>query len=381
MVCVFSFFITSCEQNETIEAPQTTTKVAKKRLFKAAKAAVSKSKRTPSTSNNNHAAKRIASIDCFAYVFPITIKNGEEETVINSKEELADYYDAVEIGSEPEIVFPITIKLEDNSEETITNLEELDDVYDSCMGEETPCYTLNYPLSLVQEDFTTNTSNETVINSEIELHTFIDMAFDKDENAHITFKYPLELTLSDGSISTIENDDDFDAIDSYCYNYDDCEDYDEFDCFEVQFPIKANLNGEEITINSNDDLEEYISKLEDYTFPDFVFPIDIKYTDDTLVTLNSLEELEDAFDDCFYEEDDDTICFDITYPINLVKNEDTENTVTVNNDQEFDAYLDSLIEDDYLYIGYPLTVILQDGTKKTIADDDEFIALEESCDN
>ena len=124
-------------------------------------------------------------------------------------------------------------------------------------------------------------------------------------------------------------------------------------------------------------IEDYFLSLGDEEDPDFVFPINILYADGTTVDINSIDDLESAFDDCFYNEDD--ICFDITYPINLITNEDATNITTVNNDEEFDNYLEALTDDDDFDITYPLTVILEDQSNKVITSDDEFINLVDSC--
>ena len=55
------------------------------------------------------------------------------------------------------------------------------------------------------------------------------------------------------------------------------------------------------------------------------------------------------------------------------------NITTVNNDEEFDNYLEALTDDDDFDITYPLTVILEDQSNKVITSDDEFINLVDSC--
>ena len=379
MACFLSLFITACDQNEAVGNEPTQKELLKKRLFTAAKTAANKGTTTPSTGDEDFADECIATFDCFGYVFPITLTNETVETVVNNEDELYDYYDSLNEEADPKITFPITIKFDDDTEQNIANDDELDNAYESCFGEEELCFTINFPITVIGEGETLNV-NEMEVNSETELHAFIEETYTNDESAEITFKYPITLTLEDDSVVTVENDEEFDAIYGECYGFEDYDDFEEFDCFELKFPITAINSEGEITLNSYEDVDNYIENLDEDAGPEFIFPLDILYVDGTLATISALEDLETAFDDCFYDDYEDAICFDITYPINLIKNDETTNLITVSNDEEFDEFLDGLVDEDYFDITYPLTVILQDESNTVITSDEEFIDLVDSCD-
>lgn len=382
MVCFFSLLIVSCDKNEAVDDANNQKELVKKRLFKAAKTAASKGSTTPSTSDEDFDSECIATFDCFEYVFPITLTNGTKETAVNNNDELYGYYASLDENADPKIKFPIKIKDSEGNEKTINNDEELDQAYNDCFedGNDDVCFTINFPVTVIGEG-TALVLNEMEVNSETELHAFIEKTYEEDDTAKITFKYPITVKLTDGTEKTVNNDEEFDALYADCYGFEDYNDFEGFTCFEIQFPITAKANGEDVTLNSLEDIDNYLAGLGDDEDPEFVFPIDIAYADGTNVTLNNIEEVETAFDECFYNGEESDICFDITYPINLVKNEEATNVITVNSDEEFDNFLDGLTEDDYIDIAYPLTVILddEDNTKKVINNDEGFIALVDSC--
>ncbi|MGB2197086.1 MAG: hypothetical protein ACPH08_00315 [Flavobacteriaceae bacterium] len=89
----------------------------------------------------------------------------------------------------------------------------------------------------------------------------------------------------------------------------------------------------------------------DFCF-EFVFPIDFEMSNNTIITINSLEELVDVL----IESDDETYIVDILYPFDvLVFNDelDTIESMTIQNDADFSNLLDDcefdLDEDDYCY--------------------------------
>jgi len=373
LIFSLSLFIISCDDSsEKINTTKTDTKTRLKRL---SKQITKNSTTTPSTSNEDLDSICIASFDCFDFVYPISATTGNNtQKVINNDEELDAFYDALpQDDFSVNFVYPLTIKFDDDTKKTLANENELYDAYDSCFGEIIECFTLNFPLTL-----TNGTEKETTVNNEQELDNFYESL---KEDAEPGFKYPITATLTeDKSVVTIANDDEFDALYTKCYGIEDYEDFEEFDCFTAVFPITAiEKSGADLILNSMTDLDNYLYNLPEDGTPAFKFPITINYYDGTATVLNSIEELEEAFENCFYnEEGDEDICFDITYPMNLEKEDKT--VTTVKNDSEFDSYLDKLGDEEYFDIAYPITVIFKDKTTKSINNDDEFIALIENCD-
>jgi len=107
----------------------------------------------------------------------------------------------------------------------------------------------------------------------------------------------------------------------------------------------------------------------DFCF-EFVFPIDFEMSNNTIITINSLEELVDVL----IESDDETYIVDILYPFDvLVFNDemDTIESMTILNDAAFSNLLDDcefdLDEDDYCYEVYdPVCVEITNTYGETI---------------
>ena len=76
------------------------------------------------------------------------------------------------------------------------------------------------------------------------------------------------------------------------------------DCFELVFPISFTLaDGSMHTVNNEDEAEEIIEAFEDANpdlddDPELQYPIDLLFDDGTTVTVNSDEELEEYEEDC-----------------------------------------------------------------------------------
>lgn len=107
----------------------------------------------------------------------------------------------------------------------------------------------------------------------------------------------------------------------------------------------------------------------DFCF-EFVFPIDFEMSNNTIITINSIEELVDVL----IESDDETYIADILYPFDvLVFNDemDTIESMTIQNDAAFSNLLDDcefdLDEDDYCYEVYdPVCVEITNAYGETI---------------
>lgn len=367
LFCTSLIFI-SCDEEKSV-LPQNS---KKERLKTAVKTATRNASRTPSTSNENSDEAFINSIDCFNIVYPFTYIVDTVETTVNTEEEEIDFYDSLSETDSPELKFPVTIEYNDATQLVINNEEELNTEYDACF-ESSDCFSINYPVTF------TDGTTETVLNSETELSQYLSAL---PETADANFVYPISITNANGVIETINNDDEFDAAYEACYDFNDCE-IEDFSCFELDFPITAiSSSGVDIVINNDEELEDYFIGLKETETPNFKFPLNINYEDGTQLAINTLEELENAFDDCFSSEDSNTICFDIKYSISVTKESDLSSDTTVveiGNDDEFFNFIDQLTEDEFFNFNYPLKVILEDGSEKEITNDDEFIALVESC--
>ncbi len=164
-------------------------------------------------------------------------------------------------------------------------------------------------------------------------------------------------------------------------------------CFNIEFPVTVYVNGEEIDVNSEDDLddvEDIIDEFEDDNDEIVIqYPIVIILADFTEITVNSETELENLADDCGEDNspDDDIECIDFQYPITASlfnTNNELIESITITNDEQMYDFIDELDEDTIVTINFPINVVLSDGTSQSIASLTELQAViqnaEDDCD-
>ena len=275
-----------------------------------------------------------------------------------------------QMNADPDFIYPITIEYEDGTQETINDANALDEAFDECYDDFDDCFTLNFPITLLDESGNSNT-----VNSEDELSDFWDA--NATDTFEPTFVYPISVTLvADGSTVTINDDEEFDDLFETCYDFEDC-DFEDFECFSFQYPIEAtSMATGTVNINSDDELYAYFETLGDDEDPQFTFPLTIVFDDGTEQHINSLEELEDEFEECYDDEYEVEDCFTFNYPLTLIKEDGT--AVTVNSDDEFDTFLDGLGDDEGFNFQYPFGVT-QNGQTQTINNEGAFFLLFDVC--
>ncbi|MFK7814626.1 MAG: hypothetical protein AB8B59_19175 [Maribacter sp.] len=145
-------------------------------------------------------------------------------------------------------------------------------------------------------------------------------------------------------------------------------------CFDIRFPYTVMVNGLEITIDSDDDLqliEELFDAVDgDDDLLDIIFPITITKADYTEITINSLADMIELAAQCVEGGDDDDIeCIDVIYPVTLFTydpNLEQTGSVTVESDKEMRRFFASLSETDIISLEFPVMFEMNDGTKITV---------------
>lgn len=195
-------------------------------------------------------------------------------------------------------------------------------------------------------------------------------------------------------------------------DYDIFNEWEDFMCFDIQFPISVTMPDEsQVSIGNEDELyeavESYYEMSDEYDgLPEINFPINIIfYFDDEngneieeIVGVGSYEELEmyfeiceDGWDDDGWDDEDwyEIDCFDLVYPLTIVNPEGE--VLTVDSENNLHEYIDQYYEncnsndcgDFNLY--YPLTVEYYSETNDqvqtlTINSEEELEALlDEYC--
>ncbi|MEM6803494.1 MAG: hypothetical protein AAF696_18955 [Bacteroidota bacterium] len=286
---------------------------------------------------------------------------------------------------------------------------------DSMETAENDCFIINYPVSVSYPDGTTSSYA-----SEDALEAAIDSWLDNNPNSNDwpELVFPISVTLADGSIMSINNDEELCDLHFECYDeeYDIAgsliiwETYGSFidsvGCFDLAYPIDVIFPDSSVqTVNSNQELAQLC---EDYwdnnpnasVGPSFVYPIQAT-TDSGTVSVNNDDELFDLLLDCigdefgedgwiaideefeFDEEEwEELSCFQINYPADIRFPDET--TQTVNDENEVELAIDAWLQanpnsEAWPVFVFPLTVTLDNGSTQTVNSDEELCELYYSC--
>lgn len=167
------------------------------------------------------------------------------------------------------------------------------------------CVALIFPVTVIVNGEQIVVSNENDLKY---VERILDEADDDEDEVNIVF--PVTVILADHTEMVVENEDAFENLMEDCIEGGDDDD---IECIDFVFPVKLtvyntnNQVSEVITLNNDSQLYDFIESLEDDELVSFKFPVVMQLVDGTEITLNDNEELEDAIedssDDC--DEDDD----------------------------------------------------------------------------
>eukprot|EP01013_Petalomonas_cantuscygni_P017160 TRINITY_DN34284_c0_g1_i1.p1 TRINITY_DN34284_c0_g1~~TRINITY_DN34284_c0_g1_i1.p1 ORF type:complete len:595 (+),score=13.55 TRINITY_DN34284_c0_g1_i1:37-1785(+) len=160
-------------------------------------------------------------------------------------------------------------------------------------------------------------------------------------------------------------------------------------CFEINFPYTVEVNGIELTIDSEEDIDQveeiFDSIDDDENLLDIIFPITVTAGDFTEITINGLEDLRDLAADCKEGgEDDDIECIDFVYPMTMFTfnvNLEQTSSVEVTSDRELRLFFKDLGDDSLVSFDFPVTLQLYDETTIVVESNQELaIAIENAKD-
>jgi hypothetical protein len=133
-----------------------------------------------------------------------------------------------------------------------------------------------------------------------------------DDDDIINFVYPISIQFQNFSTLIIQDADDFEDVIEDCGEDDD---FDEIDCIAFNFPITINVYNannqlaETVTIQNNADFYNFLDNLDDSELIQIQFPVTLIDPNGNSITINNNNELEDAIenlmDDCDDDDDDD----------------------------------------------------------------------------
>ena len=156
---------------------------------------------------------------CFTMIYPLTytMPDGTEITGDSRKEigtEFKSWYEANPgVEERPVLQFPVEIKFKGEAK-TVSNNEELQAIKESC-DKKDPCFHFIYPITYIMPDATSIT-----VNSEDDRENKMAIRMWYRDNPGVEEKpalqYPVDVKLKDGTIVTLNNNDDMRALRQDC---------------------------------------------------------------------------------------------------------------------------------------------------------------------
>lgn len=165
---------------------------------------------------------------------------------------------------------------------------------------------------------------------------------------------------------------------------------DRANCFNIAFPYTINVNGEQITVNSQSDyaiVECIFNESDDDTDSvNIQFPVLILLADFSKITISNTSELNNYINTCNGENeiDDDIECLDFQYPIVASifnSNNELLETITLTTDHQLYQFIEDIDGNDVITIEFPIVVILADDSEITINNLNELENAIENAEN
>lgn len=162
---------------------------------------------------------------------------------------------------------------------------------------------------------------------------------------------------------------------------------DKANCLTINFPVTVFVNGEEKVIETEDDyeiIEDILDELDDDMDSVVIqYPITVLFNDYTIETINSDNELAEISKKCKgeNEDDDDIECIDFIFPIKISSfniNSELTTIITIEKDKQLYAFIESIDDSSVVSINFPIEMMLSNNSFVAIESID---ALEEILEN
>jgi len=193
------------------------------------------------TTNDGSSDNIIDNASCLNIELPVTvIVNGLEITIDSESDfdTIESIFDELDDDDDSlNIIFPITIILSNYDEIIIENQDQLENLIDSCGGEneeddDIECVDFVYPLTYSIFDTNDNTISTVTINSDEDMYHFIH---EIDEEDIIALNFPITLIFSDGEQVTANSIQDLENILESAVNF--CDEDDDNDYGDDDFNL------------------------------------------------------------------------------------------------------------------------------------------------
>ena len=349
---------------------------------------------------------------CFNLVFPITFNMPDGSSVIVESDEegnwdvIKSWYEANPDSEEkPEMEFPIVINYE-NDTYTLNSSDELQGAYSRCEPRrkrdehkrKRHCFSLVYPVSYALPDG----SVMDVASDDEEGWAAVKSWYSDNsefEGVMPELAYPVDIVyeLEDGeSITTINNEEEMYAAKAECYD-----DWGPEECFSLVYPVSYTLPDGSVMDVASDDEEGWAAVKSWYgdnteyegVMPELAYPVDILYETEegeTVITINSDEEMGVAKRDCHENwdedegDDEERRCFDVVLPVTFLMPDGSSLVVAEESDwRSIDEWYveNSDVEEEPDY-QFPIEVVYdsEEGSNTVVINNQEELqAAEQDC--
>jgi len=155
-------------------------------------------------------------------------------------------------------------------------------------------------------------------------------------------------------------------------------------CSALKFPFIAKVNGVSLTFISQLSFEQAISILGELNnnadTVEIKFPVTLKMSDYTEVTVNSQAEYDAIVNNCEEAENDGEAAIsslDIKYPITILTYDaslEQTGSVVITSQEQMYNYMINISSTEYFSVKYPISVTLADGSSEELNSDAELKA-------
>lgn len=162
---------------------------------------------------------------------------------------------------------------------------------------------------------------------------------------------------------------------------------DSISCASLVLPVTVLVNGQEVIVNTEDDLKYVERILEESELDDdevnIIFPVNVVLADYAKIIIQNKEALKNLRDQCTEGGfDDDIECIYFVYPIKLAVYNTSNEVATVNtidSDEGLFNFIKTLQEGEVVSFKFPVIIQLSGDIKVTINDNDELKTAIESA--
>lgn len=246
---------------------------------------------------------------CFKPVFPLTIEFPDGSTAVAEdpqvfRQLIRDWkQNNPDAEDRPVIALPFDVELHDGTIVTIESQEDLHELMAECRDNRPHrprCFKLVFPVTVEFPDGTTAEAADNAV-----LHQLIRewKQNNPDAEERPTIAFPHDVELPDGTIVTVNGQEDIRAILEDCIG-DRPHGPHGPRCFELVFPVTVVFpNGFTAQVVNAMQLKHLMREWRENHHgpgprPHLVFPYDVQMEDGTVITITSLEQLQELLESC-----------------------------------------------------------------------------------